>query len=70
IRSMLVEQITSVCPVNTSDSLTLFPAIISLLHSQKNTSRSGLVFMYLRDAVLFIRVIAYLKYWPAVVVLW
>jgi hypothetical protein len=58
---MLVEQITPVCPVNTSGSLTLFPDIISLLYSQKNTSRSGLVFMYLRDAVCFVQLIACLE---------
>ncbi|EPR3891717.1 hypothetical protein ACU5S5_006041, partial [Klebsiella michiganensis] len=57
-RSMLVEQITPVCPVNTSGSVTFCTTIIFLLHSQKNTSRSGLVFMYLRDAVRFIQLIA------------
>jgi hypothetical protein len=59
IRSMLVEQITPVCPVNTSGSVTLFPDIISLLYSQKNTSRSGLVFMHLRDS--FVQLIACLE---------
>jgi hypothetical protein len=38
---MLVEQITSVCPVNTSGSVTLFLLIISLLYSQKTPAGQG-----------------------------